>query len=106
MRNFTALEDKQEAAPFLRGISNKYRLVIFQNSPISLAAAKARDILVNFEISLAVFIPNTPRNRVISYTNHEISSAIERFSNDFLKFINNSCRENKGSQYREGGLDM
>jgi len=35
---------------------------------VSLAAA-ARDILVNFEISLAVFIPNTPRNRAISYTN-------------------------------------
>ena len=29
----------------------------------------AHDILVNFEISLAVFIPNTPRNRAISYTN-------------------------------------
>ena len=29
----------------------------------------ARDILVNFEISLAVFIPNTPRNHTISYTN-------------------------------------
>ena len=27
------------------------------------------DILVNFEISLAVFIPNTPRNSAISYTN-------------------------------------
>ena len=78
----------------------------FKTPQISRAAAAARDILVNFEISLAVFIPNTPRNRVISYTNHEISSAIERFSNDFLKFINNSCRENKGSQYREGGLDM
>ena len=28
----------------------------------------ARDILVNFEISLVVFVPNTPRNRAISYT--------------------------------------
>lgn len=27
-------------------------------------------------------------------------------SKKFLKFINNSCRENKGNQYREGGLDM
>ena len=48
-----------------------------ENSPntpqISLAAA-ARDILVNFEISLAVFIPNTPRNRAIFYT---YSSKIE-----------------------------
>ena len=40
--------------------------MIFQNFP--LAAAVARDILVNFEISLAVFIPNTPRNHAISYT--------------------------------------
>ena len=52
-----------------RSIWDKHRLVIFQNSPISLAAAAARDILVNFEISLPVFIPNTPRNRAISYTN-------------------------------------
>ena len=34
--------------------------------------AAARDILVNFEISLAVFIPNTPRNRAISYTNSKL----------------------------------
>jgi len=27
--------------------------------------------LVNFEISLAIFIPNTPRNRAISYTNQK-----------------------------------
>ena len=32
-------------------------------------ATAARDILANFEISLAVFIPATPRNRAISYTN-------------------------------------
>ena len=35
---------------------------------MSLAAAAAHDILVNFEISLAVFIPNTPRDHAISYT--------------------------------------
>ena len=35
------------------------RLVIFQNSP-NIAAA-ARDIFVNFEMSLAVFIPNIPK---------------------------------------------
>ena len=35
---------------------------------MSLAAEATRDILVNFEISLAIFIPNTPRNRAISYT--------------------------------------
>ena len=28
----------------------------------------ASDILVNFELSFSVFIPNTPRNRAISYT--------------------------------------
>ena len=39
----------------------------FKTPRISLATAAARDILVNFEISLAVFIPNTPRNRAISY---------------------------------------
>ena len=33
---------------------------------ISLTAAAACDILVNFEISLVVFIPNTPRNGAIS----------------------------------------
>ena len=31
---------------------------------------EARAILVNFEISLAVFIPDTPKNRAISYTNN------------------------------------
>ena len=41
----------------------------FKTPQISLAAAAARDILMNFEISLAVFIPNTPRNRAIFYTN-------------------------------------
>ena len=41
----------------------------FKTPQISLAAAAARDILVNFEISLAVSIPNTPNNRAISYTN-------------------------------------
>ena len=40
----------------------------FKTPQISLAAA-ARDILVNFEISLAIFILNTPRIRAISYTN-------------------------------------
>ena len=38
----------------------------FKTPQISLAAAAARDILVNFEISLAVFIPNTPRKRALS----------------------------------------
>ena len=66
MRNFYALQYKQETARFLRGIWDKYRL---KTPQISLAAAAARDILVNFEISLVVFIPNTPRNRAISYTN-------------------------------------
>ena len=44
--------------------------MIFQikTPQISLAAA-ARDILVNFEISLAIFILNTPRIRAISCTN-------------------------------------
>ena len=37
--------------------------MIFQNSP---------NILVNFEILLAVFIPNTPRKRAISYTNRKV----------------------------------
>ena len=37
------------------------------------ACHTACDILVNFEVSLAVFIPNTPRNRAISYTNTVIS---------------------------------
>ena len=40
----------------------------FKTPQISLAAAAARDILVNFEISLTVFIPNTPTNCPISYT--------------------------------------
>ena len=42
----------------------------FKTPQISVAATAARDILVNCEISLAVFIPNTPRNRAISYTNY------------------------------------
>ena len=48
---------------------NRRQHGFFKTPQISLAAAAARDILVNFEISLAVFIPNTPRNRAISYTN-------------------------------------
>ena len=43
--------------------------MIFQNSPNITRRFAARDILVNFEISLAVFIPNTPRNHAITYTN-------------------------------------
>ena len=42
--------------------------MIFQNSPNITRRFAARDILVNFEISLAVFIPNTPRNHAITYT--------------------------------------
>ena len=45
--------------------------MIFQNSPNITRRFAARDILVNFEISLAVFIPNTPRNHAITYTNSE-----------------------------------
>ena len=41
----------------------------FKTPQISFAAVAAHDILVNFEISLAVFIANTSRNRAISYTN-------------------------------------
>ena len=51
-----------------RGIWDKYQLMIFQNSPNITRRFAARDILVNFEISLAVFIPNTPRNHAITYT--------------------------------------
>ena len=36
----------------------------FNTLQISLAAAAARDILVNFEISLTVFIPNKPIENV------------------------------------------
>ena len=43
--------------------------MIFQNSPNITRRFAARDILMNFEISLAVFIPNTPRNHAITYTN-------------------------------------
>ena len=68
MDNSFALKYKQKIAWFLRGIWDKYRLMIFQNSPNITRRFAARDILVNFEISLAVFIPNTPRNHAISYT--------------------------------------
>ena len=39
-------------------------------------AAASRDILVNCETSVAVFIPNTPRNCAISYANWTPLSAI------------------------------
>ena len=42
------------------------------------------DILVNFEMSLAVFIPNTPRNRAISYTNTK-STGLKFFRVDVLQ---------------------
>ena len=54
----------KETARFLRGVWDKYRLVLFQNSPNI-----TRDILMNFEISPAVFIPNTHRNRAIAKAN-------------------------------------
>ena len=40
----------------------------------------AHDILVNFEISLAVVIPKTPRNRAISYTNYHLCKNIIRLA--------------------------
>ena len=40
-------------------------------------------MLVNFEMSLAVFIPNTPRNRVIFYTNTK-STRLKFFRVDVL----------------------
>jgi len=41
---------------------------------------------VNFEVSLTVFIPNTPRNRAISYTNiTDICFIVESI------FLNNNC---------------
>ena len=48
------------------GYLGEIPLVIFQNSPNITRRFAARDILVNFEIPLAVFIPNTPRNHAIS----------------------------------------
>jgi len=55
--------------------------VIFQKSP-NITRPAARDILVNFEISLVVFIPNTPRNHAISYTynNDEIFMWVHFFA--------------------------
>ena len=83
-----------------RGIWDKYRLVIFQNSPNITRRFAARDILVNFEISLAVFIPNTPRNHAITYTNcrqnkDKQSHCVANYANLFLKlcFLNQSSYE-------------
>ena len=57
-------------------------------------AAAARDILVNYEISQAVFIPNTPRNRAISYTNNNSSNSSNNDINHNNKnnMINNDDR--------------
>jgi len=49
--------------------------VIFQKSP-NITRLAARDILVNFEISLVVFIPNTPRNHAISYTYNNLENSM------------------------------
>ena len=59
------------------GYLGEIPLVILQNSPNITRRFAARDILVNFEISLAVFIPNTPRNRAISYTNTMAAKTIK-----------------------------
>ena len=48
----------------------------FKTPQISLAAVAASDILVIFEISLAAFIPNTPRNHAISYTKLELDEGM------------------------------
>ena len=68
MRNFFALQYKQKIARFLGVFGINTGSWYFKTPQISLAVA-ARDILVNFEIPLAVLIPNIPRNRAISYTN-------------------------------------
>ena len=65
-------KQQQKTAWFLRDIWAKYPPVIFETPEISLAAG-ARNSRVNLsEISLVVFIPNTPRNRAISCTNYRL----------------------------------
>ena len=53
---------------FFRVFGINTDLCYFKTPEISLAAA-ARDIVVNFDISLAISILNTLRIRAISYTN-------------------------------------
>ena len=53
---------------FFRVLGIHTDLSYFKTPQISLAAS-ARDILVNFEISLAIFILNNSRIHAISYTN-------------------------------------
>ena len=75
VRNFFALY-KQKNHGFFGVFWINIGSWYFKAPQISLAAA-ARDILVNFEISLAVFIQNTPRNRAISYTTKQESKITE-----------------------------
>ena len=49
-------------------IWQQYRLVIFQNFPNTTRCFAARGILVKFEISLAVLLPNTTTSHAITYT--------------------------------------
>ena len=51
------------------------RLVIFQNYPNTTRRFAARGILGNFEISLAVLLPNTTTSHAITYTNTMASYA-------------------------------
>ena len=67
--NFFALWYKQKIAWFLWDIWDKYWLVILQNAlNIIIHRFAAGYILVHFEISLAVFISNTPGNHAITNT--------------------------------------
>ena len=64
--------NKEYHCIFRNGLLHYPMIQFFINYIIQISKKKpaaAPDILVNFEISLAVFIPNTLRNRAISFTN-------------------------------------
>ena len=74
------------------GIWDKYQLMIFRDiSKLPKYQISARDILVNFEISLAVFITNTARNHAISYTNFSNMTVRELFRYTNHGMINYFC---------------
>ena len=83
------LSYKQIIAWPARSIWQYYRLVMLQNFPNTSRRFAARGILDNFEISLAVLLPNTTTSHAITYTNrlHIIIFSTNKLWQDWLLFL-------------------
>ena len=53
---------------------------MFQNFPNTTRRLAARGVLDNFEISLAVLLPNTATSHAINYTNYRVHNIYDRLT--------------------------